>query len=175
LLYHQFISRDAPLAELLIADAVTICLENQKNGNKNAVLRHTLSGDSVFNLVVSAACLVHALRTLGVDAPSGSFVDDHGRMQSVSAADIRAGIRLGAVGDSLESYGYDLRRIGSHGLRSGEAMRLKLAIYDDDIVKKQSRWSSTTYLHYIQTQIGNLTAGIATNMARVLRFHHVGA
>jgi hypothetical protein len=96
-------------------------------------------------------------------------------MQPVSASDIRAAIRLCAVADNLESSGYDLRRIGSHSLRSGGAMRLKLAGYDDDIIKKLGRWTSNTYLHYIQTQIGNLTAGIATNMARVLRFYNVGA
>jgi hypothetical protein len=49
-LNHQLISHDAPLVELLAADAVTLCLENQKNGNKNAVLHHTSSGDSVFNV-----------------------------------------------------------------------------------------------------------------------------
>jgi integrase len=172
---NQLISHDAPLAELLAADAVTLCLENQKNGNKNAVLHHTSSGDSLFCPVTSAARLIHALRTSGVDAPLGSFVNEQGRMQSVSAADIRAAIRLGAVGDNLEASGYDLRRIGSHSLRSGGAMRLKLAGYDDDIIKKLGRWTSNTYLRYIQTQIGNLTAGIATNMARLLRFHHVGA
>jgi hypothetical protein len=171
----QLIPHDAPLAELLTADAVTLCLENQKNGNKNSVLHHTSSGDSLFNPVTSAARLVDALRRSGADAPLGSFVDEQGRTQSVSAADIRAAIRLGAVGDNLESYGYDLRRIGSHSLRSGGAMRLKLAGYDDDVIKKLGRWSGNTYLHYIQTQIGNLTAGIATNMARVLRFHNVGA
>jgi hypothetical protein len=45
-------------------------------------------------------------------------------MQSVSAADIRAAIRLGAVGDSLDSHGYDIRRMGSRSLRSSGAMRL---------------------------------------------------
>jgi hypothetical protein len=130
---------------------------------------------SVFNPVTSAARRVHVLRTSGVDAPLGSFVDDQGRMQSVSAADIRATLRRGAVGDNLASYGYDLRRICSHSLRSGGAMRLKLAGHDDDIIKKLGRWTSNTYLHCTQTQIGNLTAGIATNMPRLLRFHHVGA
>jgi hypothetical protein len=124
-------------------------------------------GDSVSNPVTSAARLVHALRTSGVDAPLESFVDVQGRMQSASAADIRAAIRLGAVGDNLEAYGYDLGRIGSHSLRSGGAMRLKLASYDDDIIQKLGRWTSNTYLHYIQTRIGNLTAGIATNIGKI--------
>jgi hypothetical protein len=174
-LNQQLISNDAPLEELLQADAVTLCLANQKNGHKNAILHHTSSGDSMFNPVKSAARLVHALQPSGANAPLGSFVDEQGRTQSVSAAEIRAAIRVGAVGDNLESCGYDLKRIGSHSVRSGGAMHLKLAGYDDDIIKKLGRWTSNTYLDYIQTQIGNLTANIATSMARVLRFHHVGA
>ena len=53
-------------------------------------------------------------------------------------------------------------------------MRLKLAGKDDDIIKKMGRWSSNTYLRYIQTQIGELTVGLASAMAQTLRFHHVG-
>jgi hypothetical protein len=90
----------------------------------------------VVNPLTSAARLVHALRTSGVDAPLGSFVDDQGHMRSVSIAEIQAVTWLGAVGDNLEPYGYDLRRIGSHSLDSGGAMRLKLTGYDDDLIKK---------------------------------------
>jgi len=38
---------------------------------------------------------------------------------------------------------------------------------------KLGRWSSNTYLIYIQCQIGQLTVGIATAMARILHFHNV--
>ena len=69
--------------------------------------------------------------------------------------------------------GYDLDRIGSHSLRTGGATHLKILGYDSDTIKKLGRWSSDTYLHYIQTQIGDLMAGIATQMAKVLRFHNV--
>ena len=96
------------------------------------------------------------------------------RSAPVSANKIRSTIRQGATLDNLEAYGYDLKRIGSHSLRSGGAMRLKLAGKDDDIIKKMGRWSSNTYLRYIQTQIGELTVGLASAMAQTLRFHHVG-
>jgi hypothetical protein len=53
-------------------------------------------------------------------------------------------------------------------------MHLKLAGYDNDIIQKLGSWSSNTYLHYIQTQIGQLTAGVAQRMAAVsLQFHIV--
>jgi hypothetical protein len=49
------ISNNAPLAVLLTADAVTVCLENQKNGHKNAILHHTLLGNATIDLVTSLA------------------------------------------------------------------------------------------------------------------------
>ena len=76
--------------------------------------------------------------------------------------------------DRLGNAGFNLRRIGSHILRSGGAVNLKLNGYDHDIIKKLGRWSSNTYLHYIQNSIGELTTGVATKMATTLRFHRVG-
>jgi hypothetical protein len=169
------IPNEATLAELLSADAVTICLENQKNGHKNAVLHHTTSGDPLFDPVIAAAHLVFELRHSPDTVPLGSFVDDDGVTKQIAASDIRAAIRVGALADNLEAAGYDLDRIGSHSLRSGGAVHLKLCGYDEDMIKKLGRWSSNTYLRYIQTQIANLTAGVAANMGRFLRFENVGA
>ena len=41
------------------------------------------------------------------------------------------------------------------------------------MIRKLGRWRSDTYLHYIQTQIGALMAGVATDMARLVRFYNV--
>ena len=126
----------------------------------------------MFCPVRAAAFLIHELK--GHDtAPLGTFCDERGFTCSVQANDIRSAIRTAASATNLESCGYDLQRIGSHSLRSGGAMHLKLAGYDNDIIMKLGRWSSNTYLHYIQSQIGELTAGIATKMACLLHFHHV--
>jgi len=168
------ISNDAPLAELLTADAVTLCLDNQKNGQRNASLHHFTSGDAVLDPVPAAARLVHALRGKHQDTPLGAYTSETGATLSIRARDIIAAVRLGAAGDNLEAAGYDLQRIGSHSLRAGGATNLKLAGYDDDIIKKLGRWSSNTYLHYIQSQMSNLTIGVASRMARSLRFYNIG-
>ena len=168
------IPNDSPLAVLLTADAVTLCLENQKNGDKNAVLHHTDSRDTVLNPVRAAAMLIAELRGLPLITPLGSFTENN-RLQRVTSAEIRSAIQIGASHDNLVAQGYTLDRIGSHSLRSGGAMHLKLAGYDNDIIQKLGRWSSNTYLVYIQTQIGQLTAGVAQRMAAIsLRFHLVG-
>jgi hypothetical protein len=165
---------DAPLDVLLTADAVTICLENQKNGHKNAVLHHTTSKDTLFDPVKAAVILIHAVRNLPGGTPIGTFSDEQQRIQHITAEEIRSAIHIGATHDNLVAHGYTLSRIGTHSIRSGGAMHLKLAGYDNDIIQKLGRWSSNTYLHYIQTQIGQLTAGVAQRMAAVsLQFHIV--
>jgi hypothetical protein len=165
---------DSPLDVLTSADSVTICLENQKNGHKNAVLHHTSSLDANVDPVKSAAILIHAVRNLPDTTPIGSFVDDLAQLQHITSHEIRGAIQIGATHTNLAAHGYTLSRIGSHSIRSGGAMHLKLAGYDNDIIQKLGRWSSNTYLHYIQTQIGQLTAGVAQRMASVaLQFHIV--
>jgi hypothetical protein len=73
-----------------------------------------LLGERVTGLVAGRV----AFRRSGAD-PLGSFVDEHGRMQFVSAADIRAAIRGGAVMDNPESYGYKACALASHAPQTG--------------------------------------------------------
>ena len=139
------------------ADAVTINLENQKNGVKGAVVHHTSSGDCTFDPVKSMARLVFAIQTMPDSTPIGTY-QEAGKQAA----------------DNLVAAGYDLSRIGSHSLRSGGAVNLKLNGYDHDMIKKLGRWSSNTYLHYIQNSIAELTTGVAQRTASTFRFHRVG-
>ena len=82
---------------------------------------------------------------------------------------------LAAAQDSLEAAGYDLARIGSHSLRSGGAVRLKLAGESDGTIKLLGRWSSETYTKYIQPFIGPITRGLSKKMAQPLCFRNVHA
>ena len=169
---HSVIPNDSPLEELLQADAVTINLANQKNGRKNDTLHHSTSKVPGFDPVESMAHLIWELNGLPLDTPIGTYKTQTAPGR-VSSDTIRSLIQIGAAGDNLPSRGYNLDRIGSHSLRSGGAVHLKLQGYDHDIIKKLGRWSSDTYLRYIQSQIGELTAGIASKMAQTLRYHIV--
>jgi hypothetical protein len=48
-------------------------------------------------------------------------------------------------------------------------MALKLNGVDGDLIMKLGRWSSTTWLTYIHSQIWSLTAGLSERMT----VHHV--
>jgi hypothetical protein len=163
-----------PREELLQADAVTINLENQKNGVKGAVVHHSSSGVAAFDPVKSMARLVCEIQLLPEHTQIGSFQEPDGSVQCIHPRQIVAALRYAALADGLPSAGYDIKRIGSHSLRSGGAVNLKLNGYGHDMIKKLGRWSSNTYLHYIQNSIGELTTGVPTCMAITLRFHRVG-
>jgi hypothetical protein len=149
-------------------------LENQKNGKKGAVVHHTSSGNDAFDPVTSMARLIFAIQSLPATTQIGCFRDGTGAVQCIQPKQIVAAVRHAALADKLISAGFDIQRIGSHSLRSGGAVNLKLNGYDDITIKKLGRWSGNTYLTYIQSSIGELTTGVAERMATTLRFHRVG-
>jgi hypothetical protein len=52
-------------------------------------------------------------------------------------------------------------------------MALKLNGYGQTEIMKLGRWTSTTFLTYIHSQIAALSAGIATRMTRRIEFFNV--
>ena len=160
--------------ELAQADAVTIRLENQKNGQRGTTLHHFASGDATMCPVKAMVKLIYMMQGMDPSTPLGSHLTADGRLERVQSSQMRASLRFAAELDGLESKGYSLARIGNHSLRTGGATALKLAGYDSDMIKKLGRWSSNTYLLYIQTQIAQLTTDVSSRMSRHLTFYNVG-
>jgi len=97
-----------------------------------------------------------------------------GKVTRVSDHDIGIAVRWGATSDSLLTRGYTLNRISSHSLRAGGTMAMKLSGASDSTMMWVGRWTSLTYLTYIHSQIGALTAGVAWRMSTVFIFQNVG-
>lgn len=158
-------------AERLSATAVTICLENQKNGSRDATIHHTAVPGSPFCPVKAAARRLNHLQGLHQTTPICTFRASTGALAQVKSAHIVTVIRLAVQGTGLQ--GYASERVGSHSLRASGAMALKLNGFDEVTIQKLGRWSSNTYLRYIHSQIGALTTGTAASMARDLHFVNV--
>jgi hypothetical protein len=109
---------NAPLDVHLTADAVTICLENQKNGHKNAVLHHTSSNDATMDPVKSEVMLIKVVRSLPENTPVGTIVDDQNRIL-ITSDEIHSAIQIAATYDNLPVHGYSLSCISSHSISSG--------------------------------------------------------
>jgi hypothetical protein len=176
LLWHRkkLIPLDSPLELLRRADAATICVANSKNGHKDQTVHHTKTDRAEADPVVAMVHLVYAMRHMGPDTPIGTYRTRNNQTAQVQATAIRTAIRVGALGDGLASAGYDLNQLGSHSLRSGGAMALHMAGCNADTIKITGRWSSNTYLRYIQSQMGETTEGLAQKMAHAPKFQYVG-
>jgi hypothetical protein len=96
----------------------------------------------------------------------------HGLMAVSKVTDCDIGIVVwwGAMYDGLLLQGYTLNCISSHSLCAGGAMALKLSGASDSTIMQVGRWTSLTYLTYIHTQIGALTAGLAWKMSTAFTF-----
>ena len=170
----EALPRHATHEQRLGASAVTINLANQKNGTRGDTLHHTRTGEPHFCPVAAAAHVIQPIAKAPLTTPIGSTHSPTGDPIRVTAAHIRSVIRHGAALDDLEAKGFHPSRIGSHSLRAGGAVALKLAGYDDTTICKLGRWSSNTFLIYIRNQIGNLSTGVASAMSNALTYHNVG-
>jgi hypothetical protein len=53
-------------------------------------------------------------------------------------------------------------------------MAMKLSGAEADTIMKVGRWTSSTFLVYIHSQIAALTTGLAQRMVHPVYFHNVG-
>ena len=161
------------LATLLLADSATICIANTKNGTKGAVIHHEAFAGPICPVAAIARRIANVQRgphTGTID----TVYDRSGGTSRVSDRDIGTAVRWGATRDGLLLRGYTLNRISSHSLRAGGAMALKLSGASDSTIMRVGRWTSLTYLTYIHTQIGALTAGLTWKMSSAFTFQNIG-
>jgi hypothetical protein len=90
-------------------------------------------------------------------------------------SDIRHAVHRAATATDLVAKGYPVYRVGTHSIRASGATTLAILGYSLALIKKLGRWTSDTYLVYIQSQIAELTHGVSTLMSKTLAFHQVGA
>jgi hypothetical protein len=159
-----------PLAQLLLAESVTLFMDNQKNGQRGATIHHTACPGwfcpvKALARRVAAICLQNCPPSTPL-----SFVQPG---THVVASHITALIKKAAIDTNLVSQGYDLQRIGTHSLRASGAMALKLQGVDDSLIMKIGRWTGLTFLTYIHSQIGALNTGLAHRMTTRIRFENV--
>lgn len=169
----HLISHSAGVEMLLQADSATICIAHTKNGTKGAVVHHSRGRGSI----CPVAALARRVANIQAGPASGCInlvYHTGGRVSRVSDRDIGLAVRWGATLDNLMSKGYTLNRVSAHSLRAGGAMAMKLSGASDSTIMRVGRWSSLTYLTYIHSQIGALTAGVAWKMSTAFTFQNVG-
>ena len=167
---NSILPRNAPLLVLLTATSATLKLSNQKNGIRGSLIhRSSNSVRQKYCPVKALARRFHTLRQNNADPDTllSTYWDGGGKHQ-LQPDDMLEAIRVAAIQLKLETQGIPATRLGTHSLRAGGAMALKLAGADRDDIKKFGRWSSDTFLIYIHDQIATYQEGWTDKMAQ----HH---
>jgi hypothetical protein len=160
----------ALLADLALAESVTLYLDNQKNGQRGATIHHTAC-PRWFCPVKALARRVASIVAQGCGPTTP--LSRVGPGIHVIAKNVNALINRATLKTNLVAQGYDLKRVGSHSLRASGAMALKLQGVDDLLIMKIGRWTGLTFLTYIHAQIGALNTGLAQRMATRIHFINV--
>ena len=128
------IPRNAPEEEVSDADAVTLKLENQKNGWKGGCISHHSNGEGMFDPVRAVGRRYVHIKKHSNDNECflSAVFDEQGRVD-VTDKDISAAL------DYPNSRGIPLDSIDMHSLRIGGANALLLAGYTDRQIKKVRR------------------------------------
>jgi hypothetical protein len=138
-------------------------------------MHHTAVADSSFCLIKALARRVHHLY-YSLD-PMASYLPTSfvGLGTHITSGDITLALRESFVLSGLLTCGHSPSLVSAHSLRSSGAMALRLNNVGEDLIKKMGRWSSSTWLTYIHSQISSLTAGLSERMTIHHVFYNVGS
>ena len=73
----------------------------------------------------------------------------------------------------MHKSGIDSDRVGSHSLRAGGAIVMKLNGVDTETIMKHVRWKSLTFMMYIHNQIAHLSANLSEKMSTPIPFVNI--
>ena len=165
------------LDELLEATSATMKITNQKNGHMGETIHHECTGADTSPVKALARRVYQIIQDGGSkDSLLCDYYDqDSEQWSSITADQMRQLIKTTVTKLDLKARGIVAELVGSHSLRSGGAMALKLHGIDDITIKKIGRWSWLTFTMYIHTQIAHLSAGISTAMSTSLPYVNIAA
>ena len=174
---NNAILHDAPLEKLLQAHSATLKITNQKNGKMGQTVHHFCTGKDTSPVKALARRLHHIYKNGGnSDTLLCDYWDENeDDFISITSTDIRTVVRSTVAFLKLDTKGIDPALVGTHSLRSGGAMALKLHGCDDTTIMKYGRWSSLTFTMYIHTQIAHIAKDVALAMSNPVPFLNIAA
>jgi hypothetical protein len=149
-------------------------ISNQKNGVRSNQLHHEANG-TLFCPVGALARQVHHILGNGgnEDSVLSTYFDEQGEAVFLQGDNIVKAVRLAITALHLPRAGLKAEHVGSHSLRAGGAMAMKLNGSDRDTIRKFVQWNSDTFLMYIHNQTTHLSAGVSKRMARFVPFRNI--
>lgn len=174
---HSIIPNTAPLNELYTAAYATLQISNQKNGSRGQCIHNECTGHitSPVRALARRVANIMAFTNNQNTAISTYYNPVTKQSSQLYPSHVSKTIKQTILDLGLHQFGFTEQTVSSHSLRAGGAMAMKLNGMDDIIIKKHGRWSSDTFLTYIHTQIGALTAGVSKAMLQYIPFCNVNS
>lgn len=164
--------RNAPAEVILRAEAVTLKLENQKNGWKGICISHHSNGEGLFDPVQAVARRYNHIAKHTNDPECFlSAYFEKGVRGDVTDKEISAALKVAAAAlDYPNQRGIPIESVDTHSLRIGGANALSLAGYTDRQIKKMGRWRGDTFMEYIRESLSDFSEGMSKNMRKCFGF-----
>ena len=152
----------------------TLPITKQKKLSKEACVHHEALEVKIFAYTVKA--LARRVANIWVHTSDGTkclceYWDSVGR-GNVTYKDMSFHMKSAAAKLVYPSRNIPLDRIDTHSNRSGGACSMKLAGFDDEIIRKMGRWLplSNAFLEYIQQQLSGISQGMSAKIRSIARF-----
>jgi hypothetical protein len=162
-LHHEL-----PLATLQSAECVSITFVEQKNGEKmETVTQHSVTNSPLCPVKAWATTIkrVQSYDQTSGTTPVNTFAcpNSH-KLVAITAKQVRAHIISHVHKLGPEQFGINIKRVGTHSLRSSCAMLLYLAEIRTSTIMLLGRWKSDAFLLYLRKQVKEFTKGISNTM-----------
>jgi hypothetical protein len=167
---HRILDPSLPLPVLLQrCDAASLCISNQKNGKRDAIIHHKATQDITCPVAALARRVNHIWKhTTAPNTMIGAYFTHKGASaQHFTPTNINNTLKACVVVLGLPRYNIHPADVSSHSLRAGGGgCALHQAGVDSATIKILGRWSSDTFLQYIQEQFAAFSTNLSALMSR---------
>ena len=157
------------------ADCIAITFEFQKNQEKNETICQDCTEDPILCPVKSWASIVTRIynyKGTNEDTPV-NIVNHHNKLYKISSKDSIDFLRKTVRSMKEDNLGFEAKEIGTHSIRSGGAMSMRLSDISEPTIRLIGRWRSDSFLKYIRTQVREFASNISRRMNENEHFTHI--
>jgi len=157
------------------ADCIAITFEFQKNKEKNETICQDSTNDPILCPVKSWASIVTRIynyKGSTKDTPV-NIVQHRDKLYKISSKDSINFLRKTVRSMKEANLGFEANEIGTHSIRSGGAMSMKLSDISESTIRLIGRWRSDSFLRYIRTQVKEFSINISRRMNENEHFSHI--
>jgi len=157
------------------SDSVSIIFKKQKNNKINKTITQERTNDPILCPVKRFAKRIQQIRlykNTTLSTPINT-VKINSHLYQISSKDNIDFLQKSVNSMDTALLGFEDHEIGTHSIRSGGAMAMKLAGIDDVTIQLLGRWKSNSFLKYIRKEVAQFTSSISNRMLENELFTHI--